>query len=373
MGAGLIPLSFPIEIPLILFAQYRLSVLFGRPWAWLLYLFMPVAFLASSDVRYYLPVAGTPVVWMINTIIVWLYASAAGYFIHEVIGFVKRRTNFDPSRRRVLHLATESLVAGPLAVIGYGTFIGRTQFQVRELDLPIANLPPDLEGIRLVQLSDIHLSPFLSESEFARMIDAANTTHAHIALITGDLISSKGDPLDACLHQLARLNPIVRLGCMGNHEIAAGSLLETERGGARIGLPFLRHAATPLRFGAATLNVCGVDYQRMSQKKNYLAGAETLIQPGAVNLLLSHNPDVFPVAAAKGFDAMLSGHTHGGQMNVEILNHSFNPVQFLTPYTYGIYRHGAATAYVTRGIGTTTLPSRVGAPPEVALLRLKRA
>jgi uncharacterized protein len=119
------------------------------------------------------------------------------------------------------------------------------------------------------------------------------------------------------------------------------------------------------------LNVAGVDYQR--SKREYLPGAERLVLPGAYNVLLSHNPDVFPVAVAKGYDLTLAGHTHGGQVSVEILNQSINAARFLTPFVYGLYRRGAAAEYVTRGIGTIGIPARIGAPPEIALVRLRKA
>jgi hypothetical protein len=95
--------------------------------------------------------------------------------------------------------------------------------------------------------------------------------------------------------------------------------------------------------------------------------------PGALNVLLSHNPDVFPVAAQKGYDLTMAGHTHGGQVTVEILNESINPARFFTPFVYGLFQRGAAAAYVTRGIGTIGVPVRIGAPPEIALLRLRKA
>ena len=119
------------------------------------------------------------------------------------------------------------------------------------------------------------------------------------------------------------------------------------------------------------LNVAGVDYQRSA--KDYLPDAEKMVAPGAFNMLLSHNPDVFPVAARQGYDLTLAGHTHGGQVAVEILGQSINPARFFTPFVYGLFRRGAAAAYVTRGIGTIGVPVRVGAPPEIALLRLRKA
>jgi predicted MPP superfamily phosphohydrolase len=113
-----------------------------------------------------------------------------------------------------------------------------------------------------------------------------------------------------------------------------------------------------------------VDYQPLRQP--YLVGAEKLVAPGEFNLLLSHNPDVFPVAARQGYAVTIAGHTHGGQMRVEILDADLNPGRFYTPYVDGVYRKGPAAIFVSRGIGTIAVPARIGAPPEVALVRLCR-
>jgi len=193
-------------------------------------------------------------------------------------------------------------------------------------------------------------------------------------VVTGDLISIPGDPLDACIRQLARLKADAGIfGCMGNHERYAESETYTAEACARAGIRFLRGQAQPLRFGDAVLNLAGVDYQTLFKKDRYLIGADRLILPGAVNVLLSHNPDVFPVAARQGYNLLLAGHTHGGQVTMEILDQSINPARALTPYVYGLFRSGASAAYVTRGIGTIGIPARIGAPPEISLVRLRKA
>lgn len=280
----------------------------------------------------------------------------------------------DPGRRRVLVSAGNLLIAAPFAAFGYGALIERTDFQLRETEIPLAGLPADLDGLTILHLSDIHLSAFLSESELARVIDACRQLHPNLAVVTGDLISTHGDPLDACLRQLARLRSEAgTFGCMGNHERLAGAEQIAEKSGARAGIQFLRSSNRELRFGNSTLNLAGVDYQRASRPELYLKGAERLVNPSACNVLLSHNPDVFPTAARQGYNLMLAGHTHGGQVTVEIVDPLLNPARFLTPYVYGLYRSGAAAAYVTRGIGTIGVPARLGAPPEISLLRLRKA
>lgn len=284
---------------------------------------------------------------------------------------LRTRPEHSPSRRVFLRTTQAALLGAPVIVTGYGVFIQRFQLALHEQDLKFPDLPQDLDGLRLVQLTDIHLSPFLTERELARAVDIANETRAHLALVTGDLITTGRDPVDTCLRQLSRLRTDAGVfGCMGNHEIYANAEDYVERQGARIGHRYLRQRAEPLKFGQATLNLAGVDYQRTS--KPYLVGAGRLVSPGTFNVLLSHNPDVFPVAARQGYQLTIAGHTHGGQVRVEILGQDLNIARFFTPYVDGLYRRDYAAVFVSRGIGTIGLPARIGAPPEVNLLRLCR-
>ena len=300
-------------------------------------------------------------------------AALAVYLTFKAIG-KQLGADVNPGRRRALNAAGNVLMAAPFVVMGYGAMIERLDFRVREVDVPLPGLPLDLDGLRILQLSDIHLSAFLRESELARVIDMAIELRPHVAVVTGDLISSRGDPLDACIRQLARIKSDAgTFGCMGNHERYARAERQVVEGGARAGIRFLRGEAHTLRFGNSVLNLAGVDYQSLADRGHYLRGAERLIVPGALNVLLSHNPDVFPVAARQGYNLLLAGHTHGGQVTVEILDQSINPARFFTPYVYGLFRAGRSAAYVTRGIGTIGIPARIGAPPEISVLRLRKA
>jgi predicted MPP superfamily phosphohydrolase len=276
---------------------------------------------------------------------------------------------FDTSRRQALLVVKTATLAAPAAVLGYGIVVGRRDIQLREVEIPVRNLPRDLHNLKLVQITDIHLGPFFEPRDLERAIAMANETRAHIALVTGDLVNARRDPLQQCLQILSRLKVDgPTLGCLGNHEIHAECELEAEELGRRVGIDFLRSAARTLQFGGARLNVAGVDYQRKFEP--YLVGAETLAQPGIVNILLSHNPDVFPVAVAKGYDLTIAGHTHGGQITVEILGDTANFARFYTPYVYGRYEREGKNIYVSRGLGTVGVPARVGAPPEVSLIKL---
>ncbi len=275
-----------------------------------------------------------------------------------------------PERRRILTLASGAAMAAPPVFLGYGLFIGRRQFHLKEVDLPIPGLPPDLNGIRIAHLSDIHLSPFLSRADLRWCVDMANETRPHLAAVTGDLITGLRDSIDDCLEELRRLRSDAgTYGCNGNHELYIGAEAYTAEQAGRLGMQFLRSRSATLKFGSATVNLAGIDHQY----RNAARIDPNLLRAGEFNLLLNHNPAVFPEIANQGWDLTLSGHMHGGQINLELANANWNVAQFRTPYVYGAFREGRSSMYVTRGIGTIGVPVRLGAPPEVALIRLRRA
>jgi predicted MPP superfamily phosphohydrolase len=310
------------------------------------------------------------------TEILWGFTSSMVIAIYLAIRFALRRLPADhsPQRRQAIKTAAAAAMAAPAALTAFGALVERTNFHVLEIDFPVPNLHPDFEGLRVAQVSDLHVSPYLSVRDAGRAVDMANELKPHLTLVTGDLISETGDPLDATLAELARLRADMGvLGCLGNHEIYAECEEYVTEQARRVGIEFLRTEARQLRRGNGMLNVSGVDFQSFRKKDHYLRGADKLVVPGMANLLMSHNPDVFPVAVRQGYDAVVSGHTHGGQVTVEILRQTLNVVRFFTPYVAGLYRHEGRSCYVTAGIGTIGMPVRLGARPEITLLRLRRA
>jgi len=305
-----------------------------------------------------------PIAWINALIEIWCLSMAA---IAVAATIRDRIPKFSRSRRAML-ASTTAICAAPAAVFAYG-ILTRKNTVIREIEIKLRGLPADLQNVRIVQISDIHLSAFFSERDLSRVIDAANNLRGDIAIMTGDLITARGDPLEAGIRQLSRLKNTSGIwGCMGNHEHFAGVENLATQLGARAGVRFLRSQAVPLKFGRNTINLVGIDFQSMHFP--YLVGTEELVESDQFNLLLSHNPDVFPVAIQKGFDLVLSGHTHGGQINVEIFNHNLNIADFVTPYTKGLYTKENSAIYVNSGIGTIGMPVRLGAPPEITLIKL---
>lgn len=337
-----------------------------RAWRWVGTLWLVVPFLwlhpvwggRLSEIGWIVWTRGLGLLWAI--IVIPLFGA---------IAICRVTPAFDPDRRRFLGAARAATLAAPFAASGIAFAVERSDFRLVETDVSLPGLPQDLDGLRVVQLSDIHLSPFLTGEELDRAVDMANEVRAHVAVVTGDLITVEDHLLADCLRRLKRLRADAGVfGCLGNHEVVARCQDRAKQEGAGLGIDFLRGEARTLRFGAATLNLAGVDYQ--STNRPYLSGVEALVRRGAVNLLLSHNPDVFDVAARQGWDVTLAGHTHGGQVTVEFLQQYLNVARVYTPYVCGLYRKKGSAIYVTRGIGTVGIPARIGAPPEVALIRL---
>jgi predicted MPP superfamily phosphohydrolase len=341
----------------------------------------------------------------------WLGASFFGFLAVESVGAIEWLTNvaarlrpgavaggFSPSRRTFFQYAAVLAGGFPFLAATYGFAAERLRYTVERVDVPVANLPPALDGLRIAQLSDIHIGDYMPPREIARAVAMANDLQPDISFVTGDFVSSEGDPLDACVTELSRLRaPLGVWGCNGNHEIYAGVEDEAERLFREKGMRLLRASSAVVEHNGARFNLLGVDYQRDHMTSGeptgpMLAEVEHLIRRDMPNFLLSHNPNSFHRAAELGIELSLAGHTHGGQVKFEIVDHSVSPARLITPFVAGLYHlpmngnaaiasgNGLQTAgmqkaalYVNRGLGTLGFPVRIGVPPEITLLTLRRA
>ena len=320
----------------------------------------------------------------------WLWRKSAALLRTVRHADVALSAPADPRRRYFLRTATYAAGSLPLAGALYGFAIERFDFEIYRVDVPIPGLPHGLDGLRILQLSDIHASNYMPISQVRRIAYKAQRLPADVIMITGDLLTGRGDPLEACVAELSRLRaPLGVWGCNGNHEIYTHTEEEAAELFRRHGMTMLRQENAQLSWRGARFNLIGVDYQRQrwfsSETGTMLQGVESLVRPEMPNILLSHNPNAFPRAGELAIDLMLAGHTHGGQVQVEILDHRISPARFITKYIAGLYRRpmsGAAASmfrtryasvYVSRGLGTIGTPLRLGVPPEIGLLTLRRA
>jgi uncharacterized protein len=286
-----------------------------------------------------------------------------------------------PSRRQFLERTAVAVSAAPFAAGAYGLFYGRLNLEITNRRIRVRRLPKSFDGFRIAQLSDLHIGPFMTETQIRRYVAITNELKPDLIVLTGDYVTWKPAPQEAIVSALAGLEaPFGVFGCLGNHEIWAGVEDSITRLFSAQGIRMLRRESTPIQLDEETLNLIGVDFQsarRMGRHgeglvRRYLEGVEQLLLPDTMNILLSHNPNTFDRAAELGIDLSLAGHTHGGQISLEFIHPDLTPSRLITRYTKGWFRKGQAQLYVNRGIGTILAPIRLGAPPEITLLELVR-
>jgi predicted MPP superfamily phosphohydrolase len=336
-----------------------------------------------------------------------LIASCLGYLAVTAVGGVESisqpaiaalattpREQLEPARRAVFRSATFLAGGLPLLATAYGVMVGRRRYRIVAVEVPITDLPPNLDGLRIVQLSDLHIGDFMPRAAIRKAVDMANMLQPDLAVLTGDLISDAEDPLEDCIAELSQLRaPLGIWGCNGNHERSAGVEARVQELFQRYGMCLLRQQCAEVAWRGTSFNLLGVDDQRERRRSSawapMLRGIEPLVRQDIPNILLSHNPDTFERAAALGIELSLAGHTHGGQLRFALGARQWSPARFTTPFVAGLYRlplpaeahaegpegtsrhQKSAFLYVNSGLGTFGLPVRLGVPPEITLLTLR--
>jgi uncharacterized protein len=339
----------------------------------------------------------------------WLITSCLGFLAVTAVGSlawlsqsamaalpVAQQARVEPARYTVFRYAAWLAGALPFLAAVYGATAGRLRYRLVTVDVPMAHLPPGLDGLRIAHLSDIHIGDFMPRAAIRRAVDMINAVQPDLAVLTGDLISNEHDPLEDYIAELSRLRaPLGVWGCHGNHERWAGLETRAQALFARYGMHVLRQQCVELSWRGGRFNLIGVDDQRErarpGEPSSMLRGITRLVRPDIPNILLSHNPDTLPQAAVLVIALRLAGHTDGGQIRFTLGNHQWSPASLITPFVAGLYRlpcgPAAPTAseepaacprtcaflYVNPGLGTLGLPLRLGMPPEITVLTLRAA
>jgi len=232
------------------------------------------------------------------------------------------------------------------------------------INLP--RLPENLNGFRIVHLSDIHHSPFTGTKQIERAIEMANSLEPDIIALTGDYVSHEREFAVPCAELMGRLR--ARLGVyavLGNHDHWTDAPLITDLFRTE-GIRVLINEGFRFTANNSSFWLAGVDDTMVGQEDLPLALSGS--SEAEMKLLLAHNPVILRRAARAGVDLVLSGHTHGGQVTWRSeKSASGRPRRRLLK---GLGRQGMTQIYVTRGLGTVVLPIRYGCPPEISLLEL---
>ncbi len=289
--------------------------------------------------------------------------------IRDLTGWVALHLGFVPTpplSGAHIDLATFAL-ASLLAF--WGLYQARRLPQVRHIEVPIDELPEALDGLRIAQISDLHVGPTIKGDFVRRIVERVNALDADIIAFTGDMADGSVERLAKHVAPLAELRAkLGRFYITGNHEYYSGVEQWVEQA-RQLGFRVLLNESVLLHYRKKRVAIVGITDHgageifaaHASDPKGALAAA-----PAAdMTLILAHQPR--SISAAEGAHLQLSGHTHGGQ---------FFPWKYIVPlqqpYLSGLHRHEKMWIYVHNGSGYWGPPLRLGAPSEIALLTLRR-
>ncbi|MBX3044352.1 MAG: metallophosphoesterase [Candidatus Kapabacteria bacterium] len=241
----------------------------------------------------------------------------------------------------------------------------------------LPNLPLNLDGIKIVQLSDLHFGKYMKGNILEKIGKIVNSLSPDLILITGDFVNFRYEELDfgdKFLRSLKSYHGVY--ACLGNHDHYMSNedhqkLLKRIN---NTGVKLLINENRTLKIKGSELNLIGVDNIGSRQTFGDFDKAYEGINPKNVSILMSHDPKTWEshVLGKRFTDLTLSGHTHGGQVAFEFLGFDLSPVKAVYKHFMGLYSQGNQYLYVNRGIGVSGPPIRLGVNPEITLFTLKK-
>jgi len=245
----------------------------------------------------------------------------------------------------------------------------RPEIEVTRHKVYLRNLPSTFQNLRIVHLTDIHHSKYVSFNAVYRMVALTNRLRPDLVVLTGDYITwSKKYILPVCEALKDLRSRLGVFAVLGNHDVrvdAEGISNSLERVGIRV----LRNTSTRIGHGQQSLYVVGVDEYSYGQSD--LDKALQGIPESTPRILLAHNPEIIAHAAARDIDFIAAGHTHGGQVKLPYLRSLNNFTQPNQEFLEGFVSVRNTQMYISRGLGKVIVPLRIKCPPELPVYSLR--
>jgi len=293
------------------------------------------------------------------------------------------------TRKKFLSQVGIFMASAPFISLLFGFVKGRFAFSKRYTKLSFPNLPEAFEGIKIVQISDLHLGSLNSNyEEMEEAVRLINEEHPDLICFTGDLVNNFYEETIGWEKVFTKLN--ARLGkysVLGNHDYGnytkwdrpqdkANNLKGIKHAHERLGFKLLNNASQSIELNGDKIAVTGVENWGHPPFPQYgdLHKANKGTDQIPFKLLLSHDPDHWDAEVTKKFDhdLTLSGHTHGMQFGIEFKNFQWSPAKYKFKRWAGLYNQDNQYLYVNRGLGYLGMPARVGMPPEITIIELTR-
>lgn len=296
---------------------------------------------------------------------------------------------FLADRRQFVANATVIAAAIPFSAMIYGMVHTAFNYTVRKKTIVFRSLPKVFDGLRVVQISDMHAGSFSSTDAIRKAIDIILEQKPDIIFFTGDMVNNKSEEAEPFASELMRLKaPLGVFSVLGNHDYGdyvqwpdeaakrknLNRLIALQR---EAGWKVLINDSHVIEKEGAQMAVIGVEnwgaamhFPKYGDLNNAVKGTQDV----PFRILLSHDPSHWEAQVVKEhptIDLTLSGHTHGFQFGIEIPGFQWSPVQYVYRQWAGLYNKGSQYLYVNRGLGFLGFMGRIGIPPEITLLELK--
>jgi uncharacterized protein len=346
-----------------------------------------------------------------NFIMVWIFMNYFSkffgvifLFIDDIIRFFKWIFHFfknpepepeeERERKKISRsefLAKASIIATaiPFTGMAYGIAIGAHDYRIRRNTIYLPNLPKEFDGIRIAQLSDIHSGSFFSRTAVKGGVEMLLNEKPDLVFFTGDIVNNTAGELKEYASIFAKVNaPLGVFSTLGNHdygeyvpwpsqEAKKRNLENLKRAHKEMGWDLLLNENRFLERGGEKLAILGVENWGGGRFPKYgnLGAAHKGTEEAATKLLLSHDPSHWDLQVRRLYgdiDIMFAGHTHGFQFGIELGDIKWSPSQYVYKQWAGLYQEGKQYLYVNRGFGYLGFPGRVGIPPEITIVELKR-
>lgn len=305
--------------------------------------------------------------------------------------FRKKNQKMIPSRRKFVSQIGLGVAAIPFFSILYGIFEGKYNFKVIRKAVFFDDLPDSFDGLKVLQLSDIHCGSFDNKEKIKYAIDLINQQDFDVLVFTGDLVNNFAKEMEPWADYFRNIKTpkYGKYSVLGNHDYGEYAIWKSDADKQKnfeeikdlhqqIGFKLLLNENVCLEQESDKLAIVGVEnWGHNFKKAGDLNKASADLKEKDFKILLSHDPSHFDLEVKKhpkNFQLTLSGHTHGLQFGIEVPEvFKWSPVQYVYKHWAGLYRDSGKFLYVNRGFGFHAYSGRVGIWPEITVLELKKS
>jgi len=349
-------------------------IVINLPW---LYAVTRILIFKSFPYSYALLV--TVIGWFFISLIYLIYFGLArsGYGLWETIRPISLTTAAGATaaitRRAFLQKATIGFGAVALVSTARGLWMARGTPRHERVTIYLPNLPAAFDGVRIVQVSDFHSGPYMSREQMLRVRRLIEAMKPELYFFTGDFVDALSEQMPPFVDAFENLQaPLGVYTVLGNHDYFA-NIQTVEAGLAAAKLPLLRNTHHVLEHRGGQLAIVGVDDLWARSRPGRGPDISTALNglpESMVKICLSHQPNYWPEIRKHNIGLTLCGHTHGGQFG--IAGTQISLARLATPYVAGLYQEEGKQLYVNRGLGVFGIPLRIGMPPEITELTLRK-